>query len=579
MLSMLSNTNRTNQTITSVQAGQFSFETSNGPAPALYQPAIKDNGMDSLSTQRTVTAEEESIVETRTSKSERRRSKNLTPIAEEVLKSYDVLKADHYGDVNGNLERVSLESELDVANKRLSRYFNQLKDLDNFILDQESRLLDKQQNAVEKNAQVKALKTFSVSPRSRRKVTSNFVIASPQAPPPKNETLKSIAAKNSATLINEVYSSIERPKESELMKELKKSAVSKQQEDVATSTRRMSSIYGSLSVKDRFTTDPTFADWLLNEVLDDLLEEILVFEVGRTTQEISVEAVSAMIERKLAEDLEEKRAMTRKIVERLPSPKTVMEKAYEQSELTAARLVSRATESSAKATSMKLSAHLSQHVSTANVSSSHSSSPIVEDIDLFFRELTLPRTAESIIKGVIDVDLKLIIKDIILEQSVEMVADDFLINQVVAVEMLEIASEAIADVERRKKRTRRRQLKDSIEGQVLHSQVLDICLTRVAQQSLILSPFFELDIALYDSLLYTLLGKLVTTQNTRTSVAECLPMRRFHERIVTDIATDAVVNELVKSLDIDMAEVDDFETGRDMELASSSKTPTNDYLY
>ncbi|XP_071497012.1 uncharacterized protein [Diadema antillarum] len=87
--------------------------------------------------------------------------------------------------------------------------------------------------------------------------------------------------------------------------------------------------------------------------------------------------------------------------------------------------------------------------------------------------------------------------------------------------------------------------------------------SRVLPNQKVWSSEEYLDLFLDSLLLDQVLGLQLELVKRRNVTEECLPLKRFHEKICTNVAIDVVLDELTAHLDQDMAEVDEYEVQLD----------------
>eukprot|EP00057_Strongylocentrotus_purpuratus_P000591 XP_001179020.2 PREDICTED: uncharacterized protein LOC752440 [Strongylocentrotus purpuratus] len=79
-----------------------------------------------------------------------------------------------------------------------------------------------------------------------------------------------------------------------------------------------------------------------------------------------------------------------------------------------------------------------------------------------------------------------------------------------------------------------------------------------------------LDLYLDSLLLDQVLGQQLEVAKRRDYTEHCLPLKRFHEKITTNLAIDVVLEEMTGHLDEDMAEMDEYEVETDRTLKFES---------
>ncbi|XP_022093167.1 uncharacterized protein LOC110980621 [Acanthaster planci] len=99
------------------------------------------------------------------------------------------------------------------------------------------------------------------------------------------------------------------------------------------------------------------------------------------------------------------------------------------------------------------------------------------------------------------------------------------------------------------------------ESSLLDAILLDHLLSSVIVNGQKWSYAQPADWFLDDQLLEILLGQYVGVLHNRRATEECVPLKRLHEKVVTDVALDAIFGELMDQLEEDLQDLDEYERG------------------
>ncbi|XP_013404409.1 uncharacterized protein LOC106169492 [Lingula anatina] len=92
-------------------------------------------------------------------------------------------------------------------------------------------------------------------------------------------------------------------------------------------------------------------------------------------------------------------------------------------------------------------------------------------------------------------------------------------------------------------------------------------LSLVARQGQLWTEDDHADKLLDSLMLNVLLEQFFGVSGERQRTLDNLPLRKLHEKIVTDVALDVLLTQLSQALDEDMADLDEYERGLDMTSA------------
>ncbi|XP_038065956.1 uncharacterized protein LOC119736036 isoform X2 [Patiria miniata] len=97
------------------------------------------------------------------------------------------------------------------------------------------------------------------------------------------------------------------------------------------------------------------------------------------------------------------------------------------------------------------------------------------------------------------------------------------------------------------------------ESSLLDAALLDHLLSAVVTNVKKWSHVEFVDRFLDDWLLEILLGQYIGIVHNRRATEECIPLKRLHEKVVTDVALDTIFSELTGHLQEDLQDLDEYE--------------------
>ncbi|XP_048258055.1 uncharacterized protein LOC124113541 isoform X2 [Haliotis rufescens] len=154
----------------------------------------------------------------------------------------------------------------------------------------------------------------------------------------------------------------------------------------------------------------------------------------------------------------------------------------------------------------------------------------------------------------------------LLEEAVfDIIAEDFLEDEVIGPEVEDeavvVAKDIIQHYDSKITRREMKSVKEMAGDRLVESLCLDYLLSLISRQGKV---WTESDFA--NRFVDEMMGNILLRQyfgvkTNRDKTIHCKPLRKLHEKVVTDVALDVLLQQLSSSLDEDLADVDEYERG------------------
>ncbi|XP_074658016.1 uncharacterized protein LOC141910992 [Tubulanus polymorphus] len=169
----------------------------------------------------------------------------------------------------------------------------------------------------------------------------------------------------------------------------------------------------------------------------------------------------------------------------------------------------------------------------------------------------LMEAADSIISE----DAEGILEDAIMDVTVEDIIDEHYLTPHIDDQSDSVAREILTHYDTKQRRKMIKELAEMANKKLLDSMLLEEILSSVAHQGKIWTQSHYSDKLFNELILDVLLGQYFDVPNEFAVTADDKALRKLHEKMVTDVALDVLLDELNLELDEDLAMLDDNERG------------------
>ncbi|XP_075243285.1 uncharacterized protein LOC142337713 isoform X5 [Convolutriloba macropyga] len=197
----------------------------------------------------------------------------------------------------------------------------------------------------------------------------------------------------------------------------------------------------------------------------------------------------------------------------------------------------------------------------------------------FDRFLTVPMVkasqwteTEIVVTDVVDEMMPDIVREAILDVILEDFIDEEIVPEVVAEESREVVVETVRKLDSRVEWKQRRAIRQVAREQLIDGSSLDHLLDLIAKSGRIftedqhreniLDGSFG-DKIVSDVILTQLLTQFLNVRTQLTTTVRNSPLRKVHEKLVTDVAVDVILEELEAQLDEDLEDLHEYESSLD----------------
>ncbi|XP_075243281.1 uncharacterized protein LOC142337713 isoform X2 [Convolutriloba macropyga] len=188
----------------------------------------------------------------------------------------------------------------------------------------------------------------------------------------------------------------------------------------------------------------------------------------------------------------------------------------------------------------------------------------------FDRFLTVPMVkasqwteTEIVVTDVVDEMMPDIVREAILDVILEDFIDEEIVPEVVAEESREVVVETVRKLDSRVEWKQRRAIRQVAREQLIDGSSLDHLLDLIAKSGRIFTEDQHRENILDDVILTQLLTQFLNVRTQLTTTVRNSPLRKVHEKLVTDVAVDVILEELEAQLDEDLEDLHEYESSLD----------------
>ncbi|GFN85328.1 hypothetical protein PoB_001183400 [Plakobranchus ocellatus] len=173
--------------------------------------------------------------------------------------------------------------------------------------------------------------------------------------------------------------------------------------------------------------------------------------------------------------------------------------------------------------------------------------------------------AMSIIHDLLDDHLDEIGEELLEDTLFDIMADDFIEREVITSEVKEeseaIAREVIQHYDSKVMKREFREVSQKATHKLADTILMSYMMSVVAQQGKIWTEDDHYNRQLDDMIFNTSMMQMFNVRRQKEKTLGCKPLQKLHERAVSDVALDVFLQHLTRSLDEDLADVDEWERG------------------
>ncbi|XP_012935277.1 uncharacterized protein LOC101850543 isoform X2 [Aplysia californica] len=173
--------------------------------------------------------------------------------------------------------------------------------------------------------------------------------------------------------------------------------------------------------------------------------------------------------------------------------------------------------------------------------------------------------ATGVVHQMVDDYLDEIAPDLLEETVFDIMAEEFIESEVIASEVKEeaqvIARETIQHYDTKVMRREFKEVSMQAKNKLADVVIMEYILNLMSQQGKLWTEADHHNKYLDDLILSIDIGQMLNVQKQRDKTTECKPLHKLHEKVVSDVALDAFLQHLTRSLDEDLADVDEYERG------------------
>ncbi|KAI8779852.1 CAunnamed protein product [Biomphalaria glabrata] len=173
--------------------------------------------------------------------------------------------------------------------------------------------------------------------------------------------------------------------------------------------------------------------------------------------------------------------------------------------------------------------------------------------------------ASTIITSLVSDYLRDIAPDLLEEVTFDIIAEDFINSQVIAPEVTEeaivVARETIQYYDDKVLRRQFKEVNLLANDKLADAVILDYLVTLMFQHGKLWAETDHQNKFLDDMIFNTGLAQIFSIQKNREKTVRSKPLQKLHEKVVSDVALDVFLQHLTRTLDEDLADVDEYERG------------------
>lgn len=155
------------------------------------------------------------------------------------------------------------------------------------------------------------------------------------------------------------------------------------------------------------------------------------------------------------------------------------------------------------------------------------------------------------------------VDDVILEVILEEFIDTYVIEPEMEEEISEIAKEVLERYDTKIEKKELREISKKAGDRLMESICLEYLLSLISRQGKVWNESDHANKFLDDVILNILVGQYTNVIINREKTFSNQSLKKLHEKVVSDVALDLLLQQLSSSLDEDLADVDEYERGID----------------
>ncbi|BFZ14020.1 hypothetical protein BsWGS_17059 [Bradybaena similaris] len=173
--------------------------------------------------------------------------------------------------------------------------------------------------------------------------------------------------------------------------------------------------------------------------------------------------------------------------------------------------------------------------------------------------------ATGIVHGLVDEYLGEIGPHLLEDLQFDLAAEAFIMSEVIGPEVAEeaqvVAGEVIQNYDSKVIRRQLREVKHLAELKLADVLMMELIFSVMSQQGQLWSEDDHLSRHLDGMIFNESFHQIFTINKERSKTLYCKPLHKLHEKAVSDVALDVFLQQLSRSLDEDLADVDEYERG------------------
>lgn len=153
--------------------------------------------------------------------------------------------------------------------------------------------------------------------------------------------------------------------------------------------------------------------------------------------------------------------------------------------------------------------------------------------------------------------------DLLDEITFDLIAEDFIQTEVIAPEVQEesevLARETIQYYDDKVLKRQLKEVSQQADDVLADSIIMEYLLSLMTQHGKLWAETDHQNKYLDDLILNTSLTQIFNIHKQRQKTVQCKPLQKLHEKVVSDVALDVFLQHLTRTLDEDMADIDEYE--------------------
>eukprot|EP00105_Crassostrea_gigas_P016646 XP_011434107.1 PREDICTED: uncharacterized protein LOC105333013 [Crassostrea gigas] len=155
------------------------------------------------------------------------------------------------------------------------------------------------------------------------------------------------------------------------------------------------------------------------------------------------------------------------------------------------------------------------------------------------------------------------VDDVILEVILEEFINTYVIEPEMEEEISEIAKEVLEHYDTKIEKKELREISKKAGNRLMESICLEYLLSLISRQGKVWNESDHANKFLDDVILNILVSQYTNVIINREKTISNQSLKKLHEKVVSDVALDLLLQQLSSSLDEDLADVDEYERGID----------------